>query len=85
MTPRKRSLMKRFADGSLRTTIVKQVLVQGLIISDVPVDIHAGEVVVEKENLGGNSFVAERFDLCLWPLEMGYDVCGKCRFDCCGG
>ncbi|KAI9918273.1 hypothetical protein PsorP6_011907 [Peronosclerospora sorghi] len=44
---RKRSLLWRFAEGSLRTTIVKQVLVQGLMIVDVPVDIHAGEVVVE--------------------------------------
>ncbi|KAI9907736.1 hypothetical protein PsorP6_016574 [Peronosclerospora sorghi] len=73
----KRSMLRRFDEGSLRKTIVKRVLVQGLIIIDVPVDIHAGEVVVEKENFGGNSFVAASFDLCLCQLGMGYDVCGK--------
>ncbi|KAI9911553.1 hypothetical protein PsorP6_009703 [Peronosclerospora sorghi] len=65
---RKRSLLRRFAEESLRTTIVKRVLVQGLMIVDVPVDIHAGEVEVEKENLCGNSFVVARFDLCLCQL-----------------
>ncbi|KAI9921890.1 hypothetical protein PsorP6_001477 [Peronosclerospora sorghi] len=45
---RKRSSLRRFDEGSLRTTIVKRVSVQSLMIVDVPVDIHAGEVVVEK-------------------------------------
>ncbi|KAI9917165.1 hypothetical protein PsorP6_013115 [Peronosclerospora sorghi] len=63
-TERKRSFMRRFAEGSLRTTIAKRVSVEGLTIVDVPVDIHAGEVVVEKDNLGGNSSVAARFGLC---------------------
>ncbi|KAI9909601.1 hypothetical protein PsorP6_015143 [Peronosclerospora sorghi] len=57
---RKRSLPRRFAKGSFRTTIVKRVSVQGLMIVDVPVDIHVGEVVVEKDNLGSNCFVSAK-------------------------
>ncbi|KAI9909131.1 hypothetical protein PsorP6_015179 [Peronosclerospora sorghi] len=66
----KRSLMRRFLEESLRT-IVKRVSVQGLMIVNVPAGIHAGEVVVEKDNLGGNSFVAARFGLFLRQLGMG--------------